>query len=80
MRRSSKELQGTANASHHITHRHPETSPGSTYMSYICVCQVEIPVTQFHSCPPPKHGLGAQRTFVGNRAPFGDGLYLQEFS
>lgn len=78
MRRSNKELQGTANASHHITHRHPETSPGSTYMSYICVCQVEIPVTQLHS--PPQAGMGAGRTFVGNIGAFGDGLYLQEFS
>lgn len=54
MRRSNEELQGTANASHHITHRHPETSPGSTYMSYICVCQVEIPIIQLHGPPPSK--------------------------
>lgn len=77
MRRSNKELQGTANASHH-----PQTPRNITWEHlhelHLCVpggdpCNT---APQF----PPKHGLGARRTFVGNIATFGDGLYLQEFS
>lgn len=40
-----------ANVSHHIAHGHPETPPGSIYMSYIYTCQVEIPITQLCSTP-----------------------------
>lgn len=45
-----------ANVSHHIAHGHPETPPGSIYMSYIYTCQVEIPITQLYGTPPSTGG------------------------